>query len=496
MNFLIDLLWTSININAGHTFLRDFILKKQWIDKTIKTTLADSASDDVERDFFGDEVDEDMEDVDRMDAFESKFNFRFEEQGLESAPQIVSYARGAAHGAHDDSLRRKDETRKKRRLERQERKARERKAKEEKLRRLKNAKREEMNSKISAIEEASSMGAHFDEETLEKLLLEDFDPDKFNSMMESAYGDDYYGQNDGEWKTDSDVKQGLKEEIDTSVIDYDGEEEEGVEEEHDDDQGNKEEFPEEEGNKEEQDGYEDYDYNGEREEDTHVGKESELSKKLKSKMMDELYKLDYEDIIGDMPCRFKYKDVERNAFGLTPEEILFAKDSSLNQFVGLKKLVPYKEDGEYVPGYKKRYKFRQDAKADYDEVVAQAEENNETAENSSNEEMDEESTKKKRRRQKKGKKGEKKTITEEDMIDKDNNASVDDNAESKKKKRKKLGEKGDKANEEIKESADKSLSLTPAPNTKNKKKKRKRQKKEKASTVEGMSESRFDSYGF
>ena len=45
--------------------------------------------------------------------------------------------------------------------------------------------------------------------------------------MESAYGDDYYGQIDREWKTDAVVKQGLKEEIDTGAMDYDGEEEEG-----------------------------------------------------------------------------------------------------------------------------------------------------------------------------------------------------------------------------------------------------------------------------
>lgn len=482
-------------VEDGHKFLQDFILKKQWIDKTAKTALVPSASDDVERDFFGDEVDEDMEEVDKMDAFESKYNFRFEE-GLESAPQIVSYARGAAHGAHDDSLRRKDETRKKRRLERQERKARERKAKEEKLRRLKNAKREEMQSKISAIEEASSMGAHFDEETLEKLLQEDFDADKFNSLMESAYGDDYYGQNDGEWKTDADVKQGLKEEIDTGAIDYDGEEEEKDEDEWGgNSQGNKGEPLDEDEYADDQAGGYDYTYDEDNGGDDHAGKESKLSKELKAKMMDELYKLDYEDIIGDMPCRFKYKEVERNAFGLTPEEILFAKDSTLNQFVGLKKLVPYREEGEYVPGYKRRYKFRQDAKADYDEIAANAEKTNEIGANETNEDLEEEPAKKKRRRQKKGKKGDKKTVSEDNLANEDTNVGENDAAKLKKKRRKEQSKKGEKQSEED-VVAEESLESTMASDTKNKKKKRKRHKKEKTSIVEGMSESRFDSYGF
>ena len=44
---------------------------------------------------------------------------------------------------------------------------------------------------------------------------------------------------------------------------------------------------------------------------------------MKERMQDELYKLDYEDIIGDMPTRFKYRKVEANRYGLTPEEVLF-----------------------------------------------------------------------------------------------------------------------------------------------------------------------------
>ena len=43
-------------------------------------------------------------------------------------------------------------------------------------------------------------------------------------------------------------------------------------------------------------------------------------------MLDDYYQLEYEDMIGDTPTRFKYQEGEAIDFGLTPEQMLLLDD--------------------------------------------------------------------------------------------------------------------------------------------------------------------------
>jgi len=71
-------------------------------------------------------------------------------------------------------------------------------------------------------------------------------------------------------------------------------------------------------------------------------KRLEKERKKKKSLKD----ADCEDLVGDMPIKFHYRETEANDFGLTAEELLMATDEELEQWVSLKECIAYKSPEE------------------------------------------------------------------------------------------------------------------------------------------------------
>lgn len=402
-------------VEDGEAFLLDYFKNRPWIEKADDSSDEDTDCNDDRKPSASavskagdDDEDASLQELEEADDFEAQYNFRFEQAAAATAASGAEHSLRAYARTMDTTLRRKDGSRAERRRTRKERKAAERQAKEEQLKRLKNAKRQELEEKLSQVKsvlgEVEGRGQAVDETTIMKLLEGDFDPDKFEELMKETYNDDFYEQQDEEWKNDSAVRESLKRDEDGKLLvggdDEDGGLYDNLEEEYVDEETG--------GEEEDEEGWPDeYDEEINEEDEHHLAGGSELDRKLKAKVEDELYKLDYEDIVAGMPTRFKYRQVEPNSYGLSTEEILFARDSTLKQFVSLKKMAPYVEQEHFVGG-KKRRRFRDMLKHDLEEELGSAPEAGEEKEEQQNpkEKEEEASTgtkkKKKRRRLKKG----------------------------------------------------------------------------------------------
>ncbi|CAI2165293.1 15134_t:CDS:10 [Funneliformis geosporum] len=173
------------NINEDEAFLMDFILKRGWIDKESDKV---PSYDELIAEHHDDENEKFEEAVDQ---FESKYNFRFEEEG---STKVVTYARNL-----EGSMRRTDNKRKLQRQARSERKEEEKKRKIEGLKRLKNLKKKEIFEKLQKIKEITGNDTvGFDDVDLE----EDFDPDKYDKKMNKVFDDNYYAREDDNEKPD------------------------------------------------------------------------------------------------------------------------------------------------------------------------------------------------------------------------------------------------------------------------------------------------------
>jgi protein KRI1 len=295
-------------------FLIDYVLNKGWVDK--QASRVPSYDKVVEE-----ELIEDEEAVEIADEFEMAHNFRYEQEG---GTQIETFSRKI-----DGSIRRDESKRKDQRISSKERKAHAKLQKDEELKRLKNLKMAEIKSKLDKISKTVNVEELVDD------FDGDFDAEKHDRLMRKLSAAEQEIEEDEKkpvFSSDSEIDCSSDEETKKPVI--------------------------KKAKKALKKALE-----------SEKARESNESEKARlSKCLDELYNLDYEDLIGDIPCRFKYQQVEPVSYGLSVDDILAADDAQLNTYFSLKKLAPYRPTDRQEHDMKKYatknrlYQFRKSVK--------------------------------------------------------------------------------------------------------------------------------------
>uniref|UniRef100_A0A673NJV0 Protein KRI1 homolog n=1 Tax=Sinocyclocheilus rhinocerous TaxID=307959 RepID=A0A673NJV0_9TELE len=348
MKYLRDY-WNNPELDERESFLRDYMLNKGYLEEDEEDripTYNELMQDDVE-----DSEEEGESFLHKQEDFERHYNFRFEEP---EAGKIKTYPRNIA-----TSVRSKDDRRKMKREEVKERKKKEKEQKQQQLKELKNLKRAEIMDKLKKLQELTgNEKLAFNDVDLEG----DFDPQQHDQLMQKFFGDGYYEENEEEkpqFDDDDDLAENWN--WDTWVGNEENEDEYGDEEDY----ASEEHY---EPDCEDPDFIMDADFDPsqqpvakkkrkkERQEKKKKTKEDAplIGKKRKKshfektfeQYLDEYYKLDYEDVIDDLPCRFRYREVVPNDFGLTTDEILKADESELNRWCSLRKTCMYRSERE------------------------------------------------------------------------------------------------------------------------------------------------------
>ncbi|KAK4359055.1 hypothetical protein RND71_021284 [Anisodus tanguticus] len=317
-------------------FLKDFFRKEMWKDD--KKRKGDDAEDV--------EFSEDEEEIETQEDYEREFNFRFEEN---VGDRVWGHSRKV-----EGSVRKKTNARKLQRDRKEERMAQAEEERKEELKRLKNLKKKEMKEKLEKIKETAGIGDDVDCLLDVGDLEEEFDPDEYDRKMKKAFGDAYYDADDINPDFGSD-------EDEIEKPDFDKEDEllglpkgwDNADEPRDGFLSTREKLLkaiEKEGDNKGSADDDGVDEDGKRKKKRK--RSNTVMKEVREELMEEYYKLDYEDTIGDLKTRFKYRPVKAKRFGLAPEEMLMMEDKELNQYVSLKKIAPYREKEWKVPRIK------------------------------------------------------------------------------------------------------------------------------------------------
>ncbi|KAL3994833.1 KRI1-like C-terminal family protein [Acanthocheilonema viteae] len=326
--------WNDMNLDESEKFLRDYLLNKKY---DLEGDDSVPSYEEIVK------VEEDEEELERENEFERKYNFRYEEPDQDF---IKYYPRTIKQ-----SLRKKDERRKQKRVEYKERKKLEKQARKDGIKELRALKKKEIEEKLKKLKKLAgddSLPLNVDD------LEADFDPTAYDKRMKEVFNSQYYEKT----MEENEGKPVFSDTSDVSTDDSD----------YDTFEVDKERKEKETGNVSNDDGACDLEKKPSRKKRKRNSRFLEAVLKKKplfnpeeksfEEYFNEYYALEYEDIIGDgLITKFKYRSVPANDFGITIDELLNADDRQLNAWASLKKATAYRSEAEElydIKAYKKK----------------------------------------------------------------------------------------------------------------------------------------------
>lgn len=309
------------------TFLSNFLSARAWIP-----------ADKPELHPFDSDEDEDVE---RADAIEEAYNFRFEDPNKMNEV-IVTHSRDLTN---QQSVRRDEKSsRKKIRDAERALKDEEKKQRETEKNRLRKLKTEELQKKVEQIKEVAGLRAsQFTDDDWSRFLDASWDDSNWEAEMQKRFGEEYYAgeegegsENEGGKKKKHPKKPTWDDDIDINdlVPEYEDEEAQSTlelseAEDEDDDEAS--------GSKKKS-----------KAEEKRIKKREARKDRLR---IDDAVERNLDLDITLLPgatkknaTQFRYRETSPQSFGLTARDILMADDTQLNKFAGLKKLATFREE--------------------------------------------------------------------------------------------------------------------------------------------------------
>ncbi|KAI5251782.1 Krr1-domain-containing protein [Aureobasidium subglaciale] len=334
------------------TFLSNFMQSRAWVPDE-KSRFDDAFDSD------------DSEDERRAEMFESAYNMRFEDPA-KANEKLMTFSRDVAKL----SARREEKSgRKKQREKEREKKEAEKRERTEDKARLRKLKIDEVEEKVKKIKEAAGLkNQALDLGEWKQVLDEDWDDDQWEQEMKRRFGDNYYADKDGIVEDDAEEEDDAESSKKPSKPKWDDDIDIGDLVPEFDEEAEAAKLKSELAGSDEDE--EEEDEMAEDNEDDNIIAPDGVKRKTKKDRLKEaadkrrvarkermaIEELVDADLTADLPTKtagFRYRETSPTSFGLTARDILFADDTALNEYAGLKKLATWRDDDKKKKDKKK-----------------------------------------------------------------------------------------------------------------------------------------------